>query len=229
MVQTAAQVQPLYTSDGFCAQVDNEAVNGTAPAYYPGVGTWTQRLQTLLSTTHYDAVVAFFQGNGSSSTPENSDALLAANETETLNMVDAAKAAGVPLYWSDPMLSAFLCQWGASFNANGYEAYRQWVTTELPALRPGLQWVNENVLTPAASPTQRGPATYNDSLSFTSGVQKVRVADCLHLADQGPSVAAYEIVYATQGLWGNAPVHSSATTPVAPPILAPNVPVPAEP
>ena len=207
MVQTAARLQPLYQRYSYCARIDDEAFIGSAPAYMVGYTSWTARLRTLLSRSHYDAVVAFFQGNGSTANPSNADALLASNEAGTLRMIDAAAAADVPMYWSYPMLSAYGCKtWSSSFTTNGYEAYRQWVFTQLPALRPGVVRVNENVLTPTASPTQRGPATFNDSLSFGNGVQKVRASDCIHLNGAGASVAAYEIVYATQDLWSAAGV-----------------------
>lgn len=198
MGQVAAQVGAIYRSYGYCAHVDNAAVAGSAPAFLPGWGTWTKRLEALLRGAHWDVVVAFFQGNGA---PANPDVIVHANERESLKMIDAARRSRVPIYWTLPMLSGTGCAWASPVNRNGYEAYRAWVFTRLPDLRSGVGRVNANVLTPLAGPDQRGPAHYNDSLAFRDGHQKVRLNDCLHLAGRGPAVGAYEVVYATQGLW----------------------------
>ena len=152
---------------------------GSAPAFVPGWGTWTKRLAALLRQSHCDVAVAFFQGNGA---PTDPNVILRANERETLKMIDAATRTRVPIYWTFPMLSGTGCNWAAPVNRNGYEAYRAWVFTQLPNLRPGVVRVNANVLTPRAGPDQRGPTHYNDSLAFRDGDQKVRPDDCLHLA-----------------------------------------------
>jgi hypothetical protein len=225
--QTEAVLASVYQANGYCVTLEREAVAGTSPAFYSFNGptttttgptptttgstttTWTQRLQVLLTGgTRYDAVVAFFQGNGTGSS-QDADAELQPNATETVNMIDETAAAGVPMYWTYPMLSAAGCLWTASLNTNGYEAYREWVDTQLPALRPGVVRINANVLTPNATLTRRGPNSYSDTLQFPTGSQPVpaggtktvRLSDCLHLAGPGPDVAAYEIVHATQGLW----------------------------
>ncbi|HSO95034.1 MAG TPA: hypothetical protein VLV81_03230 [Acidimicrobiia bacterium] len=229
MGQVASQLGSLFQQHGYCATVDNEAVAGTSPSQFEASTTWTSRLQTLLSRSHPDVVVAFFQGNGAlGANPPDPDARLATNEAESLNMIDVARAAGVPIYWTYPMLSATGCQWSAAFNVNGYEAYRQWVNTQLATLRPGVVRVNANVLTPNAGPTQRGPAAYNDALTFPGvGRQRVRLVDCLHLDGAGPHAVAYEVVRATQGLWQGRSARGSepqSLHPPSPPGLTPLAP-----
>lgn len=203
MGQVGVDVAATYRRAGYCARVDNEAVAGSAPAFLPGPGTWTKRLETLLRHRRWDVVVAFFQGNGA---PANPDVLLHANERESLRMIDAAARAHVLIMWTFPMLSGTGCAWRSPVNRRGYEAYRQWVFTTLPGLRPGVVRVNANVLTPDAGPRARGPAGYTDRLVFRDGgTQAVRLDDCLHLAGRGPEVGAAEVVAATQELWAPCP------------------------
>ena len=227
LVETEPQLAALYTANGYCVTLDQEAINGSSPSSAnDGTGdSWTTKLAGLLAANHYDAVVVDFQGNGTEQnlSGSNSDEILAANETESINIANEVRAAGAALYWANPMLSAYLCQWSASFNTKGYEAYREWVMTTLDTSIPRI---DENVLTPQATSSQRGPAGYTDTLLVDTARSVVRDGDCLHLQNDGPYIAAYEIVYTTtNGLWPQAtaasprplpqpvPEHVTVTTP----------------
>jgi hypothetical protein len=224
------QLTNLYTQDGYCVHLTDASIPGSSPAADNVDGqTWTVHLQGLLSAETYDAVVVFFEGNGTeveNTVPpsSNSDATLAANEAESTNIVNLVQSSGAMLFWVNPPLSAFFCEWTASFNVNGYEAYRQWVNESLPSSIPRI---NGNVLSPLASSSERGSAEFNYDLSFSGAPVAVRQNDCLHLQGNGPSVLATEIAYTTsRALWPTAatqtntppraPVTETVPTPVAP-------------
>jgi hypothetical protein len=211
----AADLAPIYQAHGYCATVDNEATNGSSPvSTNDGTSdTWAQRLATLLLSNTYDAVIVNFQGNGtlSTATSSNSDQVLAQNETESLAIVSTIQAAGIPQYWVEPMLSAFVCNWTAPFNLNGYQAYREWVTLSMP----GVPKINGNVLTPLANPYPPDSATtYNHQMIFPDELaHTVRRSDCLHLTNDGDTVQASQIVADTTSLWPATPPTSTTTTP----------------
>jgi hypothetical protein len=224
------QLTNLYTQNGYCVHLTDASIPGSSPASDNVDGqTWTVHLQGLLSAQSYDAVVVFFQGNGTevvNALPpsSNADATLAANEAESTNIVNLVQSSGAMLFWVNPPLSAFFCEWTAAFNVKGYEAYRQWVDQSLPASIPRI---DGNVLSPLASSTARGPDGFDYDLSFSGEPVAVRQSDCLHLQGNGPFVLATEIVYTTsRALWPSAstqtiapqpaPVTETVPTPVAP-------------
>jgi hypothetical protein len=195
-VQVSRYLERYFELYGYCAEVTEDVINGSAPADYDGDGlsddgTWSQRLFRDISEHDPDLIVSFFNGNGG-------PALQSANRAETQAMVSLAATAGVPLYWVLPPLGAILCQWDSPENADGYRAYRQWVHETIPTLVPTT--VNGNALTPSASPTA-GPEAYNDRLRIDGEEETVRSFDCLHLVARGAEVLAYEVIFATQGAW----------------------------
>jgi hypothetical protein len=196
-VQVSNYLERYFDLYGYCADVTEDVINGSAPADDDGDGlsddgTWSQRLARDIAERDPDLIVSFFNGNGGV-------ALQPANRVETEAMVSVANAAGIPLYWVLPPLSAILCQWDSPENIDGYRSYRTWVHETIPTLVPTT--VNGNALTPVASPTS-GAEAYNDRLRIDGKEETVRSFDCLHLVARGAEVLAYEVIFATQGAWG---------------------------
>jgi hypothetical protein len=200
--QSQEQVKAVFGDRGYCADVDVYGIAGSAPAGQLKVfavdvpGPWTDLLGQFLDKRHYDAVVAWFQGNTGTVTTEQ-------NAQQSYAMVEVAKEHGVPMWWTLPPLGAALgCNWSNAYTLEGYERYRAFVFNELVP-NTGVKTVNGNVLTPLAGPAQEGPAGYSNQLRLPNGRPAVvRDADCLHLAGRGPDLYARELLFSLQGLWG---------------------------
>ena len=201
MLQARKQLKVAFADHGYCARVKVLGVPGSAPAgqlatwMHGRPGPWTDLLGELLDQHHYDAVVAWFQGNTGQVTTEQ-------NIAHSYAMVEVAKEHGVPMWWTLPPLGAAGgCDWASGYTLDGYERYREFVFNELVP-NTGVKTVNGNVLTPFAGPGQQGPADYNDELRLPNGkVAVVRDQDCLHITGRGGEVYAREVVIALQGLW----------------------------
>ena len=200
--QAQEQVKSVFGDRGYCAHVDVYGIPGSAPAGQLKVfalevpGPWTQLLRQFLDEKHYDAVVAWFQGNTGSVTTEQ-------NMQDSYAMLEVAREHGVPMWWTLPPLGAALgCNWSSPYSLDGYERYRAFVFNELVP-NTGVKTINGNVLTPLAGPTQEGPDGYTNEVRLPNGkAALVRDADCLHLAGRGADLYARELLYALQGLWG---------------------------
>lgn len=200
--QSQKQIKATFGNHGYCADVDVYGIPGSAPAGQLRVfavdlpGPWTELLRQFLDERHYDAVVAWFQGNTGAVTTEQ-------NMQHSYAMLEVAKEHGVPMWWTLPPLGAAGgCNWSDPYTLNGYERYRAFVFNELVP-NTGVQTVNGNVLTPLAGSTQQGPAGYSNQVRLPNGkVAVVRDADCLHLAGRGGDLYARELLFALQGLWG---------------------------
>jgi hypothetical protein len=200
--QSQNQVKAIFGDHGYCADVDVYGIPGSAPAGQLKVygtdipGPWTDLLRKFLDERHYDAVVAWFQGNsGEVSTQQNME--------QSYAMVEVAKEHGVPMWWTLPPLGAALgCNWSTPYTVDGYERYRTFVFDELVP-NTGVKTVDANVLTPLAGPREAGPEGYSSEVRLANGgVALVRDADCLHLAGRGGDLYAHELLFALQGLWG---------------------------
>jgi hypothetical protein len=188
--ETAASLRQAYDDHGYCAEVIDTAVSGTAPASYHPSGTWTEVFRLQLATAAPDFVVSFFTGNGGAR-------LQPANFDETEAMIALARQDDVPIYWVLPPLSAYPCDWDAPLRQEGYRTYRKWVMEHLPGEVPTI---DGNVLTPEAD-ADSGLEGYNDSLRVDDEERVVRDFDCVHLRDAGAALVAYEIVYSTGDEW----------------------------
>ena len=198
-VETAPFLQRRYDRSGYCAEVVNEAVSGSAPASYHPDGKWTDEFRMQLAEHRPDLVVSFFNGNGGA-------ALQPANYDATTALIAIAAEHGVPMYWVLPPQSAYLCDWDEPDNRDGYLAYRRWVTSNVPGQ---AATVNGNVLTPNAGPSS-GREGYNDTLRIGDEEEVVRDFDCVHLTDPGAAVVAHEIVFSTHGEWAVPGDHARA-------------------
>jgi hypothetical protein len=205
MLQARNALQTVFADHGYCADVRVLGVPGSAPAGQLATwmqgrqGPWTDLLRESLDQRHYDAVVAWFQGNSGQVTTDQ-------NMEHSYAMVDVAKEHGVPMWWTLPPLGAAGgCNWSDPYTLDGYERYRTFVFNDLVP-DTGVKTVDGNVLTPLAGPSQQGPAEYNDQVRFPNGkVELVRDPDCLHLTGRGGELYAREVLIALQGLWNRDP------------------------
>jgi hypothetical protein len=192
-VQTAPFLQQIYDGYGYCAEVINAAVNGSAPATTSASGTRTDVFRYELALHQPDLVVAFFNGNGGlAQQRENAEA--------TLAMIEVAKAHDAPMYWVLPPFSMVNCD-SDHQRRDGFRRYRRWVMEHLPELVPTI---DGNVLTPEAA-AGSGLEAYNDTLRVDGVKRLVRDPDCVHPRTPAPSSSPTR--------WSTPPATSGATCP----------------
>jgi hypothetical protein len=175
-------VQDVLQQSGRCANVVNAAVNGTAPGGTLQGVNWSTRLQGLIDQHHPQIVVIQFVGNGFDGT--NDADWLAQQQAGIVNLVDIAKASGVPYVALAPVVP------NAAANLVGMNDFISW---ELNADIPGAAKIDLN---PYLAPGYK----YTEYLSFPEGVLKVR-SDLVHLTDLGVSISGYVIAAAIAPEW----------------------------
>jgi len=182
LMTPVSNVQDVLQQSGRCSNVVNAAVNGTAPAGDLQGVDWSTRLQGLVDQLHPQIVVIQFVGNGFDGT--NDAAWLAQQQAGIINLVDIAKASGVPYVALAPVAQ------NAAPNLVGMNEFISW---ELNASIPGATKIDLN---PYLAPGYQ----YTESLTFPEGVMKVR-NDLVHLSDLGASISGYVIAAAIAPEW----------------------------
>jgi hypothetical protein len=183
-----------YDQHDYCVTVVNGAVDGANTMATPQGQTMSNLLADFAKGYTPDAVVFSFVGNVM-------PAQVATARSAYLTLIDQAASYGRPVFVTTPPVSAGFCNPDDPWT-RGHAAFREFVLKSLPALRTytPVRW--SEVLTPGST-----WARFNDSLRFNDGVRPVRSFDCVHLGKRtgtttrGETVAAAEIVAATQGLW----------------------------
>ena len=182
IMSPVGNVGDVLQQSGRCATVVNAAVNGTAPGgTFQGVN-WSTRLQGLIDQYHPQIVVIQFVGNGFDGT--NDADWLAQQQAGIVNLVDIAKASGVPYVALAPVAQ------NAAPNLVGMNEFISW---ELNADIPGATKIDLN---PYLAPGYQ----YTEYLAFPEGVLKVR-NDLIHLSDLGASISGYVIAAAIAPEW----------------------------
>ncbi len=182
LMTPVSNVQQVLEQSGRCANVINAAVDGTAPAGNLQGVNWSTRLQGLIDQHHPQIVVIQFVGNGFDGT--NDAAWLAQQQAGIINLVDIAKASGVPYVAIAPVVP------NAAPNLVGMNEFISW---ELNANIPGATKIDLN---PYLAPGYQ----YTEYLTFPEGVLKVR-NDLVHLSDLGASISGYVIAAAIAPEW----------------------------
>jgi hypothetical protein len=182
LMTPVGNVQEVLEQSGRCANVINAAVGGTAPAGNLQGVNWSTRLQGLIDQHHPHIVVMQFVGNGFDGT--NDAAWLAQQQTGITDLVNIAKASGVPYVAIAPVAPP------AATNLLYMNEFLMW---QLNANIPGATKIDLN---PYLSPGYK----YTEYLTFPEGVLKVR-NDLVHLSDLGASISGYVIAAAIAHEW----------------------------
>ena len=182
LMTPVTNVQDVLQQSGRCANVINAAVNGSAPAGTLQGVDWSTRLHGLVDQHHPQIVVIQFVGNGFNGT--NDADWLAQQQAGIVNLVDIAKAIGVPYVALAPVAQ------NAAPNLVGMNEFISW---ELNATIPGATKIDLN---PYLAPGY----LYTEYLTFPEGVMKVR-NDLVHLSDLGASISGYVIAAAIAPEW----------------------------
>jgi hypothetical protein len=182
LMTPVSNVGDVLQQSGRCANVINAAVNGTSPAGNLEGVNWSTRLQGLIDQHHPQIVVIQFIGNGFDGT--NDAAWLAQLQTGITDLVNIAKASGVPYVAVAPVVP------NAAPNLVGMNEFISW---ELSANIPGATKIDLN---PYLAPGYK----YTEYLTFPEGVLKVR-NDLVHLSDLGASISGYVIAAAIAHEW----------------------------
>jgi hypothetical protein len=182
LMTPVSNVGGVLQQSGRCANVINAAVNGTAPSGTLQGVDWSTRLQALIDQHHPEIVVMQFVGNGFDGT--NDAAWLAQQQAGIIDLVNIAKANGVPYVAIAPVAQP------AAANLAGMNEFIAW---ELNADIPGATKIDLN---PYLAPGYK----YTEYLTFPEGVLKVR-NDLVHLSDLGASISGYVIAAAIAHEW----------------------------
>jgi lysophospholipase L1-like esterase len=177
-----SNVQEVLEQSGRCATVVNAAVNGTAPSGTLQGVDWSTRLQALIDQHHPQVVVIQFVGNGFDGTDDA--AWLAQQQAGIINLVDIAKASGVPYVAIAPVVPQA---------ATNLVAMNQFLMWQLNANIPGAMKIDLN---PYLAPGYK----YTEYLTFPEGILKVR-SDLVHLNDLGSYISGYVIAAAIAHEW----------------------------
>lgn len=192
-------LEEAFAETGRCADVVNAGAEATSVVQWAPGGS--AGLDDALAGVTPDLVVVHLVGNQGDEGPNAGapDALpwtdpdwLPTTIAAALAIVDGLPA-GVPVYWSVPLKSAWSCDW-TSLNAQRWDAWAAWVRDVLAVERPEVHVSDWR-------PTFGGDE-FVLAYEFDDGsTDDVRLTDCVHLSRTGDGIAAALVVAASAGEW----------------------------